>query len=126
MKPPRARWPTSARCSGEQTRTAKARVTLANPRGAWRPGLFVTVELVTSEAPAAVTVAADAVQQVDNKPVVFLKVPGGFLPQPVELGRSDGKRVEVLRGLKAGAQHAAAGSFVVKSEAGKASATHTH
>lgn len=111
---------------GEQTRTAKARVTLANPQGAWRPGLFVTVELVTSEAPAPVTVAADAIQQVNNQPVVFLKVPGGFVPQPVQLGRSDGKRVEVVGGLKAGAQHAAAGSFVVKSEAGKASATHTH
>ena len=82
--------------------------------------------LVTSEAAAPVTVSTDAIQQVDNKPVVYLKVPGGFLPQPVELGRSDGKRVEVLSGLKPGAAHAAAGSFVVKSEAGKASATHTH
>lgn len=111
---------------GEQTRTAIARVTLANPKGAWRPGLFVTVELVTAQAQAAVTVAADAIQQVDNRPVVFVQVPGGFVPQPVELGRSDGKRIEVVGGLKAGARHAAAGSFVVKSEAGKASATHTH
>lgn len=111
---------------GEQTRAATARVTLPNPRGAWRPGLYVTVELITSEAPAAVTVASEAIQQVDNQPVVYLKVPGGFLPQRVQLGRSDGKRVEVVGGLKAGAQHAAAGSFVVKSEAGKASATHTH
>lgn len=111
---------------GEQTRTAKARVTLPNPQGAWRPGLFVTVELVTSEAPAAVTVASDAVQQVDDKPVVFVQVPGGFKAQPVQLGRSDGQRVEVLAGLKAGDRHASAGSFVVKSEAGKATATHSH
>jgi membrane fusion protein, heavy metal efflux system len=111
---------------GEQTRTAKARVTLANPRGAWRPGLFVTVELVTSEAPAAVTVSSEAVQHVDDKPVVFVKVQGGFKAQPVQLGRSDGQRVEVLGGLKAGDRHAATGSFVVKSEAGKATATHSH
>jgi hypothetical protein len=31
---------------GEQTRTARARVSLANPRGAWRPGLFVTVAVL--------------------------------------------------------------------------------
>ncbi len=31
---------------GEQTRTAKARVTLANPGMAWRPGLFVTVSVL--------------------------------------------------------------------------------
>jgi cobalt-zinc-cadmium efflux system membrane fusion protein len=111
---------------GEQTRTAKARIVLANPKGAWRPGLFVTVELVTAEAPAAVTVASDAVQQLAEQPVVFVKVDGGFVPQPVELGRSDGQRVEVVKGLTPGSVHAAAGSFVVKSEAGKGSATHTH
>lgn len=111
---------------GEQTRTAKARITLANPQGAWRPGLFVTVELVTAQAQAPVTVAAKAVQQVDNKPVVFVKIPGGFLPQPVEVGRSDGKRVEIISGLKAGSPYVTSGSFIVKSEAGKGSATHVH
>ncbi|WP_066340205.1 efflux RND transporter periplasmic adaptor subunit [Azohydromonas lata] len=111
---------------GELTRTAKARVSLANPQGAWRPGLFVTVEVVTGEAGAPVTVAAAAVQQLGDKPVVFEQVAGGFVPRPVELGRSDGQRVEVLRGLPAGAPYAAAGSFVLKSEAGKGSATHTH
>jgi cobalt-zinc-cadmium efflux system membrane fusion protein len=111
---------------GEQTRTAKARVVLPNPRGAWRPGLFVTVELLTGEAPAAVTVAQDAVQHLGEQPVVFMQVPGGFVPRPVELGRSDGRRVEVKSGLDAGAPYAATGSFVLKSEAGKGSASHTH
>ena len=43
-----------------------------------------------------------------------------------KLGRSDGKRVEVLSGLKAGMPYASTGSFVVKSELGKGSAEHTH
>lgn len=111
---------------GEQTRTARARVVLPNPQGAWRPGLFVNVEVVADEATSAVTVASAALQTVDDKPVVFLKVPGGFVAQPVQLGRSDGKRVEILGGLKPGARYAAAGSFIVKSEQGKGSATHTH
>ena len=54
------------------------------------------------------------------------KVDGGFIAQPVKLGRSDGKRVEVLSGLKAGMPYASTGSFVVKSELGKGSAEHTH
>jgi cobalt-zinc-cadmium efflux system membrane fusion protein len=58
--------------------------------------------------------------------MVFQQVPGGFVPRPVELGRGDGRRVEVLRGLEAGAPYAATGAFVLKSEAGKGSATHTH
>ena len=111
---------------GEQTRTARARVTLPNPQGAWRPGLFVNVEVVANEVNSPVTVASSAIQTLDDKPVVFLKVPGGFVPQPVQLGRTDGKRVEIVAGLKAGATYAAAGSFVVKSEQGKGSATHTH
>jgi cobalt-zinc-cadmium efflux system membrane fusion protein len=111
---------------GEQTRTAKARVVLDNPQGAWRPGLFVNVEVVSDEAAVPVSVAADAVQSVGDQPVVFLKVDGGFIAQPVRLGRSDGKRVEVLQGIRAGMPYASAGSFVVKSELGKASAEHTH
>ena len=111
---------------GEQTRMAKARVVLANPQGAWRPGLFVNVEVIASETAVPVSVASDAIQSVGDKPVVFVKVKDGFVAQPVQLGRSDGKRVEVLQGLQAGAAYAAAGSFVVKSELGKASAEHTH
>lgn len=111
---------------GEQTRTAKARVVLANPQGAWRPGLFVNVEVVSEETAAPVTVLADAVQNVGEKPVVFVKVDGGFMAQPVTLGRSDGRRIEVLQGLQAGTPYAATGSFVVKSELGKGSAEHTH
>ncbi|PZQ78186.1 MAG: efflux transporter periplasmic adaptor subunit [Variovorax paradoxus] len=111
---------------GEQTRTARARVTLPNPQGAWRPGLFVNVEVVAEEATVPVSVASTAIQTLEDKPVVFLKVPGGFVPQPVQLGRTDGKRVEIIEGLKAGSSYAAAGSFVVKSEQGKGSATHGH
>ncbi|AKJ31897.1 efflux RND transporter periplasmic adaptor subunit [Caldimonas brevitalea] len=111
---------------GEQTRTAQARVALANPKGAWRPGLFVTVELVASDAEVPVTVAKEALQTLEDRQVVFVKVPGGFLPQPVETGRSDAKRVEIVKGLKAGVPYAAAGSFVVKSEVGKATAEHVH
>lgn len=111
---------------GEQTRTATARVTLSNPEGAWRPGLYVNVEVVASEAAVPVTVDSAAIQTIDEKPVVFLRTAGGFVPQAVQLGRTDGKRVEVVSGLKAGASYAAAGSFVVKSEQGKGSATHAH
>lgn len=111
---------------GEQTRAAKAHVVLSNPKGAWRPGLFISVEVISSEAEVPVTVSSEAIQTVDGKPVVFVKVNGGFIAQPVLLGRSDGKRVEVLQGLNPGASYAAAGSFVVKSELGKASAEHAH
>ncbi|MBP0636472.1 efflux RND transporter periplasmic adaptor subunit [Cupriavidus sp. AcVe19-6a] len=111
---------------GEQTRTAKARVTLANPGMAWRPGLFVTVSVLGAAAQVPVTVEADAVQQVDGRSAVFVAVPGGFAVQPVRTGRSGGKLVEITEGLQAGARYAAANSFILKSELGKASAGHEH
>lgn len=113
---------------GAQTRTAPARVELSNPQGAWRPGLFVTVEVLTNDndKPSAVTVASEALQTVEEKTAVFVKVDGGFIAKPVRVGRSDGQRVEILEGLKAGEPYAASGSFVVKSEQGKSSATHAH
>lgn len=111
---------------GEQTRTAQARIVVPNPGLVWRPGLFVNVDVTTAQADAPVTVAAPAVQTLEGKPAVFLKVPGGFIAQPVQLGRTDGQRVEIVRGLAAGSQVATQGSFVVKAEQGKSQAGHGH
>jgi cobalt-zinc-cadmium efflux system membrane fusion protein len=111
---------------GEQTRTAKARVALANPDRAWRPGLFVNVEVQAGQSDVAVTVVADAIQTVEDKPTLFVKTAGGFRVQHVVTGRSDGRLAEVLQGLKAGERYAAAGSFVLKAELGKGSAEHEH
>ena len=111
---------------GEQTRTAKARVTLANPSLAWRPGLFVDVELTSDERNAAVAVLSDAIQTVNDSPTVFIKMDGGFVGQAVTTGRSDGKYTEIVSGIKSGTAYAASGSFVVKAEQGKGSAEHAH
>ncbi|MFY3653174.1 efflux RND transporter periplasmic adaptor subunit [Achromobacter xylosoxidans] len=111
---------------GQQTRTATARVTLDNPDMAWRPGLFVSVNVVTSSADVPVAVAADAVQTVENESVVYVEAPGGFLAQPVKLGRASGEQVEVLSGLAAGTRYVTRNAFVLKAEQGKASASHAH
>lgn len=109
---------------GEQTRTAKARVVIANPNMAWRPGLFVNAAMTRGERNVPVAVAADAVQTIDGKSVVFVKVEKGFKVQPVKIGNSDGKLVEIVEGLPAGSQYAAGNSFVVKAEQGKGNAGH--
>lgn len=109
---------------GEQTRTATARVVIDNPGRAWRPGLFVNVAVARGSKDAAVTVAAEAVQTIDGKTVVFTIAPQGFQAQPVTPGASDGKRIEILDGLATGTRYVAAGSFVVKAQQGKGSAEH--
>ena len=111
---------------GEQTRTAKARVVLANPDMAWRPGLFVSVEVLAGEVEAPVTVQTTAIQSVEDKPSVFVQVRQGYQATPVTVGRSDGQLTEITRGLAVGTTYAAQGSFTLKSELGKASAGHEH
>ncbi|AWL07550.1 efflux RND transporter periplasmic adaptor subunit [Massilia oculi] len=111
---------------GAQTRTATARVVIANPGGAWRPGLFVDVMLVQGTKQAAVAVPVNAIQTVEDKPVVFVAVEGGFRAQPVVTGTIDGKGVEILEGLRPGTRYVNGGSFVLKAELGKGSAEHGH
>lgn len=108
---------------GAQTRTATARVVLANPNSSWRPGLFVNVEIEvsSSEQDVAVAVNSTAIQTIEDKPTVFARVLGGFEARPVTLGRSDSSKVEIVKGFGAGHEYAAAGSFVIKAELGKSS-----
>lgn len=111
---------------GEQTRAAAVRVTLANPQGAWRPGLFVSVEVAAEQSSVAVSVPESAIQSIEEQPSVFVRNAEGFQLTPVTLGRRDGGHVEIVKGLAAGTPVAAAGSFILKSELGKGSAEHAH
>ncbi len=111
---------------GEQTRAAKARIVLPNPKGLWRPGLAVNVELTAEEVDVPLAIAADAVQTLRDTPVVFGRYGDKFEARPVELGRSDGKVVEVLSGLEPGERYAASNSFVIKADIGKSGASHDH
>lgn len=111
---------------GEETRSAKARVVLSNPGGAWRPGLFVNVDIVTGSARVPVAVAREAVQRIDGRDVVFVKVDQGFRIQQVVTGRTDGRVIEIVRGLREGERYAATGSFTIKAEQGKEGAEHEH
>ncbi len=111
---------------GEQTRSATARIVLANPKGLWRPGLPVTVDIVSDEAQVSIAVAAEAIQSLRGWQVVFGRYGDAFEARPLTLGRSDGRFVEVLEGLNAGEQYATKNSFLIKADIGKSGASHDH
>ncbi|MDV6343540.1 efflux RND transporter periplasmic adaptor subunit [Nitrosomonas sp. Is37] len=111
---------------GGPTRAATARVELDNHEERWRPGMFVTAELVAEEIQVPVAVSVEAIQTLRDWSVVFGRYGNYFEARPLELGRSDGTMVEVLKGLSAGEQYAVGNSFAIKSELGKAGATHDH
>ncbi|MES2208485.1 MAG: efflux RND transporter periplasmic adaptor subunit [Pseudomonadota bacterium] len=111
---------------GDQTRTAMSRITLANPKKVWRPGLYITVGVISGETTVPVAVVNEALQSNEGKTNVFVQTKEGFVAQPVKTGRSDGTYTEIVEGLQAGMPYAATNSFVLKAELGKGSAEHDH
>lgn len=111
---------------GEVTRTAIARIVLANPDELWRPGLPVTAEVVADEVRVPVTVRTEAIQSLRDSTVVFGRYDQSFEARPITIGRRDGNVVEVLSGLRAGERYAATNSFLIKADIGKSGASHDH
>ncbi len=111
---------------GAQTRSATARIVLANPQGIWRPGLPVSVEVVSHEKQVPVAISVEAIQTFKDWQVVFARVDDKLEARPLDLGQSDGKLVEVVSGLSPGDRYAQKNSFLIKAELGKAGASHAH
>ena len=114
----------------EKTRTAPARVVLDNKSGMLRPGTFVTAEVLVDKAAAKIVVNKDVIQDIDDKPTVFVKSDHGFEPRTVTLGRTNDVSVEIVSGLSPGEQIVTKNSFRLKAElqkvAGGAHAGHGH
>ena len=100
------------------TRTLKARVEVANPRGTLVPGMFARVAFSASPREEAVLVPSEAVIRTGKRNVVMAVGEGGrFVPLEVELGAEGGGRIEVRKGLEAGRKVVVSGQFLVDSEA---------
>ena len=110
----------------EKTRTVTARVVIPNPKKQWRPGSFVTVELMREEKKIPLGVPVEAIQTIRDWTVVFVKYGNFFEARPITLGESDGSVTEILDGLRLGEQVVVKNSFAVKAEIGKSAATHSH
>lgn len=97
------------------SRTAKVRCVVDNQDGALKLDMFAKVALGTGDQRQALAVPADAVQEVDNASVVFVRLgPTRFERRTVQDGRRVGNVVEILGGLEAGQQVVGKGSFYLK------------
>jgi cobalt-zinc-cadmium efflux system membrane fusion protein len=110
----------------ESTQTLLARVMMDNASGDWRPGLFVTGEVLFEEVEVPLAVKPGAVQTFRDGTVVFVNDGNLYEPLCVETGRSDADWVEIISGMKAGQRYVAAGSFIIKADILKSGATHDH
>ena len=99
----------------ERTRTLRVRLSVANPGGTLRPGLYGTAAF-ESAGQNVMTVPRDAVVDTGTQQHVFVAVGDRFEPRPVTVGMQLADRVEIRAGLKEGEQIVAAGVFLLDSE----------
>lgn len=89
-------------------------------------GSPVSAVVVTDGKDGALSVPADAVQNVGGSSAVFVAVQGGFKVQPVLAGRRAGDRIEILGGLNGDERIVGANAFLLKAELAKGEAEHGH
>jgi cobalt-zinc-cadmium efflux system membrane fusion protein len=102
------------------TRTAQARIELANPGQALKIGMFVNVAFAVlggSESTAPV-IPRSAVQNINNQQVVFVETstPNTYTMRPVKLGPEVNGQYPVLEGLTARERIVTEGSFLLRAE----------
>ena len=102
------------------SRTAKVRIEVPNPRNELRLGMYAEALLGDGGGGASTTVIPrSAVQNVGNRTVVYLvnpKEPGKFVEREARLGAVTGDQVAVLSGVQPGDVVVGGGSFYVRAE----------
>jgi Cu(I)/Ag(I) efflux system membrane fusion protein len=96
-----------------QTRTARLRMALHNPRGAFRPGAFAEVEILSGRQ-RSLAVPRDAVIRTGRGDfVVVAGADNHFTRVPVQTGIRTDELVAITHGLKEGEQVAVNGQFLL-------------
>lgn len=110
----------------DETITSKAIAELKNPGENWRPGVFVKVNISTQKTSVPLLVAKDAIQEIDGKEFIFVKVSKGFEKRQVQVGVNDETSVEILSGLNKNEEYAVSKTFLLKADLKKKDVEHEH
>lgn len=97
-------------------------------RGGIVPGSYAEVFLIAGDRPDVLSVPTSAITEAQGLYFVYVQEDAhSFVPREVMLGATDGKRVEIKQGLKAGERVVTAGAMSVKlAGASNAVPGHTH
>jgi len=98
------------------TRSVRARIAVANPKGLLKPGMYATVR-VTTPLRRALTVPTSAVMNTGDRTLVFVDKGGGALmPRVVVPGRVAGDYTEIISGVDLGQRVVTSAQFLLDSE----------
>ena len=100
------------------TRTIKARIALANPKGELVPGMFAAIRLAPPRRAQALLVPSEAVIRTGTRSVVMLaEGDGRFSAIDVETGAEANGMTEIRKGVAAGQRVVVSSQFLLDSEA---------
>lgn len=106
------------------TRSMRVRIELENPSIRLRPEMLASAQIESGTSKPQLVVPSDAVQQVNEQDVLFLKKEEDrFEVRPVRVSEPVNGQVTILEGLKPGEAVVTRGSFIVKSQLLKSSLT---
>lgn len=106
-----------------QTRIAVAKI----PAGSGlQPGMRLMAEVVIAENEVPLGVKETGLQSFRDFTVVYAKIGETYEVRMLDLGRRDGKIVEVLGGLRPGEIYVTDNSFLIKADIDKSGASHDH
>lgn len=98
------------------SRTAKVRCEVVNPGTRLKVQMFATLALPTSAPRSVLVIPAEAVQDIDGSPTVFVRVDEEhFVARPIKVGATVGRLTEVSEGLKADEEVVTKGALMLKS-----------
>jgi Cu(I)/Ag(I) efflux system membrane fusion protein len=99
------------------TRTARIRISLANPGARIKPGMFATAQLESLVTEQAVLVPRDAVMHSGGHDMVFVDEGGGvYRARQVQVGADMGGSTQILSGLLPGERVVNRANFLLDSE----------
>jgi cobalt-zinc-cadmium efflux system membrane fusion protein len=100
----------------ERTRMVRARAEFANPARRLKDKMFATARILTRRAEGAMLVPSAAIQRLEGRPFVFVKLADDlFDARAVSVGSKANEHVEVLAGLNPAELVAVSHAFALKS-----------
>ncbi|MBD3608961.1 MAG: efflux RND transporter periplasmic adaptor subunit, partial [Gammaproteobacteria bacterium] len=108
------------------TQSVRARVITDNPGLQLRPGQFVRGVVTYNQRRVPLAIETSSLQRIRDIDVVFVRVGESYEMRMPKLGIRDDKWVEVISGLKPGADYVTNGSYLIKADIEKSGASHDH
>jgi len=106
------------------TRSVPVRAVIANRQRRLRPEMLATVHVDTGVPQTGVAVPDDAIQLLDERPVVFIAAPDGrggarFTRRDIQVAAKAEGRRQIVRGVKEGELIVTQGAFAIKAQFGR-------